>query len=120
MKRSYLKDFEIKVISKGAFIDEGVYPNTKYLVDVTTIRLNHVALNAWHSSVVMNCRECYDTDKEWEQYKAKCKSRRCECEKLITKSLGIDTNQGSVSVTQSLSEIFTVVHIREVKLNETH
>jgi hypothetical protein len=110
--------FALQVISKGAFVDDGTGNGSSYLVEVTTIRLNHIALNAWILSDCMNCRECYEDgaegDAQWEAHKAEYKARREAWNAKIVEALGIDPEAGSVCITQSLSEVFTIVHIREI------
>jgi hypothetical protein len=61
----------------------------------------------------MNCRECYDTNEEWEAHKAKYAERHEAVKAQIVETLEIDSTKGSVSITQSQSEVFTVVHISE-------
>ena len=110
--------FAIQVISKGAFVDGGVGDGSYYLVEVTTIRLNHVALNAWILSDCLNTRDCYKDGEEgnsqWEAHKAEYDERRKDWNKQIIGALEIASDAGSVSITQSQSEVFTVVHIRKV------
>lgn len=108
--------FALQVISKGSFVDaEG---DISFLVEATTVRLNHVALNAWLLSEMMNVRECYadgaEGDVEWEAHKAEYAERRRVWKEQVIKSLDVDPRAGSVSITQSQSEVFTVVHIRKV------
>ncbi|AFQ46243.1 hypothetical protein [Desulfosporosinus meridiei] len=40
-------EFALQVIAKGAFVDKGTYVDSSYLVEATTVCLNHIALNAW-------------------------------------------------------------------------
>ncbi len=107
-------EFAIQLMAKGSFIDNSTGDGTQYLVEAFTIRLNYVALNAWILSETMNCRECYDTDKEWEDHKAEYQSRLEAWDEKIVDILGIDPNAGSVSIKQAQSEVFTVVHIRKI------
>jgi hypothetical protein len=115
-KRFEGNDFAIQVISKGAFVDEGTGNENSYLVETATIRLNHVALNAWILSETMNCRECYDTNEEWEAHKAEYAERRKAWKAQILEALEleIDSDKESVSITQSQSEVFAVVHIKKI------
>lgn len=110
--------FAMQVISKGSFIDDGVGDGRLYLVEAATIRLNHIALNEWILSEVFNCRDCYENgetgDAQWEAHKAEYAERRRVWTERITKALEIDSDAGSVSITQAQSEVFTVVHIREI------
>lgn len=107
-------EFSLQVVSKGSFVD---YPGGgySYLVDTTVIRLNHIAVNDWILSENLNCRECYETDDEWEAHKAQKAAQRKAFNAKITDALGINTNNGSVCITQSQSDVFTVVYIREIK-----
>jgi hypothetical protein len=107
-------EFVIQIISKGSFVDNGTGNGSSFLVEATTVRMNHIALNAWILSETMNCRECYDTDEEWKAHKVKYEKRREAVKAQILEALEIDSNKGSVSITQSLSEVFTVVHIRKI------
>ena len=106
-------EFAIQVISKGSFVDNAGDGHT-FLVEATTIRLNHVAQNAWIMSQTMNCRECYDTNEEWETYKSEITERGKVWKTQIIEAIEIDSAKGSISITQSQSEVFTVVHIRKI------
>ena len=107
-------EFAIQVIAKGAFVDEGTGNGKSYIVEATTIRMNHVALEAWIMSQTMNHRECYETQGEWEAHQAKYAERRKVVTAQIAEALEIDSTKGGFSITQSQSEVFTVVHICEV------
>ena len=107
-------EFVVQLMAKGSFADNGAGGDRSYLVEAYTLRLNHIALNAWILSETMNHRECYDTDQEWEAHKAEYKARRNAVNEQIIEALDIDPSAGSVSITQSQSEVFTVVNIREV------
>ena len=111
-----MKDFEVKVISEGWFVDTAVGPGASFLVEVYVIRLNHVALNDYILSGTMNCRDCYDTDEEWEEHKVEYEARRNEFNKRVVDALYLNPDRvgGSVKITQSQSEIFTVVHTRKL------
>jgi hypothetical protein len=109
-------EFAIQVIAKGSYVDNGSGGGKSFLIETTTIRMNHVALNAWILSTMFNFRECYETDKEWEAYKAEKESQSKAVNSQIIDALGIkiDADKESVCITQSLSEVFTVVHISDV------
>ena len=68
-----------------------------------------------------NCRECYvdgeKGDRDWEAHKAKMKERSEAFKAQIIYDLGIDIIDSSVCITQALSEVFTVVHIRDITKN---
>ncbi len=111
-------EFVIQLLAKGSFIDNGTGDGHSYLIEAYTLRLNHVALNAWIMSGTLNCRECYEDgpagDAEWEAHKAKYAERRKVLKVQITEALGIGEDDGSFSITQAQAEIFTVVHITKV------
>lgn len=112
-----LKDgFEIQLLAKGSFIDSATGNNRVYLVEAFTIRLNYVALNDWFLSQTSNCRECYDTDEEWEAHKAEYETRREQWNKRVVSALGIDPEAKGVNIAQVVSEVFAVVHIKELPL----
>lgn len=114
------KDFEadtfaIQVVARGSYIDDGVGNGKSYLINTYVIRLNHVALNDWILSEVKNSPDVFNSLGEWENHKAKYKVRRETWNNKIIDSLGIDGYTGSVCITQSQSEVFTVVRIRELQ-----
>lgn len=83
-------------------------------METSTIRLNHIALNEWGDAQVHNCRECYDTDQEWQDYLAMKKARLNIFKKKIAAAVGYDPDAIGVSVIQVVSEVFSVAHIHEV------
>lgn len=109
-------EFAIQIMAKGSFVD--IEGDKQYLIEATTMRLNHVALNAWLDSEMLNCRSCYETGeqgrKEWEAHKAEYAERRKIWKERLLQALDIDAKPEKVSITQSLSEVFTVVYIREI------
>jgi len=111
------EQFGVEVIAKGSFVDTSVGKNSVYLVEAYTLRLNHVALNAWLMSETMNCRECYQDgiagDAEWKAHKEKYAKRREMWNSQIIKAIGL-YDDGSINITQSQSEVSTVVHITKV------
>ncbi len=66
----------------------------------------------------MNDRECYDSDQEMDNHVADYKIKRTAVEARIFELLNIDKRNGTVTITQSQSEIFTVVHIYGIKKRE--
>ena len=75
-------------------------------------------MNAWCRSETMNCRDCYETDEEWEEHLEKYKEKRYNVKKMILESLGMDAEPEQVSICQVVSEVFTAVHISEVRDGE--
>lgn len=111
-------EFEIQLMSKGSFVDNGYGHVPAFLIEAFTIRLNHIALNDWVMSEMMNVRECYGTNEEWEEHKTEIKEKHETWNRRIIEALDIDLKAGSASITQSKSEIFTVVYIRKIAQEE--
>jgi len=69
---------------------------------------------------MLNCRDCYEAgakgDAEWEAHKVEYKNKRAAVKGNIISDLGIDTEKGSVSITQAIAEVFTVVNIWELSI----
>jgi predicted ATPase len=113
------KDFEgsafaIQLVAKGSYVDNGVGDGKSYLIETYVIRLNHVAHNEWILSEVMSSPDAFNSREGWEAYIAKYNARRETWNSKIVDSLGIDGEVGGICITQSQSEVFTVVHIREL------
>lgn len=109
--------FEVKLIAKGSFVDSE--PGNLFLVETYTIRLNHIALNDWLLSECHNCRECYIDgevgDAQWKAYQAERAELRKMWTDQIIAAIAINVGEGSICITQALSEVFTVVHITEME-----
>jgi hypothetical protein len=114
MKNFNSDTFTIQLIAKGSFVDNSAGSTNTYLVEVFTLRLNHIAFNEWLLSEMLSKHDCFNTTKEWEAHKAKYKARRDTVNMKIIEALGIDPESGSVSITQLLSEVFTVIYIRKM------
>lgn len=98
--------FRIEVVTEGQFVDCG------YLIKTIVIRVNPDAMNEYISSGVLNTRYTYETMKEWEAYKEEKAKRRQEWEGKVAEKLGIVKGEtDSLVISQSLSEIFTVVYM---------
>lgn len=112
-------DFAAEIISKGCFCDDN--PNFRgavYLIETTVLRLNPVACNEWLPTVALNGRNSYDTEEEWQKYCKDKEAMQKAFEDKIAAICGYDSSAGSISVTQSVSEIFTVVYIHKIKEGE--
>lgn len=98
--------FKIEVITEGQFVDCG------YLIKMVVIRVNPDAMNEYISSGVLNTRDVYETTEEWNAYKEEKAKRRQEWERKVAEKLGIVEGEvDSLVISQSLSEIFTVVYM---------
>lgn len=102
MNRVYGDDFGFETVTEGTFEDQGCKVKT------IVVRLSASAMNEWIMSSVLNCRETYDTYNEWETYKEKKNQQRIEWNKKILQKLGFTQSEG-FSISQSVSEIFTIV-----------
>lgn len=109
--------FALQIIARGSYLDTPFGDETTYSVEVITIRLNHVALQKWILSECFNTRNCYEDgeagDAQWKAHKAKQTKLREQWKARVLVALGIDLNPESegISITQSQSEVFTVVRI---------
>ena len=106
-------EFDVEVISRGSYLDNSTGDGKTWKIEVITLRMNHIALNKWLLSECLNCRDCYSTDEEWQAHRAEKKAEREAWAAEITNILKIG-EAGGVSITQSQSEIFTLVHIYEI------
>lgn len=96
--------FGFKVIATGEFIDQG------YLITVHSIRLSPEALNVWYTSKVRDHPSFHETIEAWKAYKAEKERLRREWEDRIAKFIGYESGRdSSFCVTQSVSEIFTII-----------
>ena len=109
-----MEEFALQVIAKGSYIDCDTGSGKTYLIEAYTLRLNHVALNAWLLSISFNSRDCYASNEEWIAHKVIYQRRHDAVIKQIVAALKIDLSVGSVQVTQALSEVFTAVYIKEI------
>lgn len=117
MNNIFEKDqFCVQIISAGSFLDTDPSFNGKiFLVETTTVRLNHIAMNEWIDVQIHNCRDCYDTDQEWQEYLSLKKNRENNFRAKIAAAIGLEAAVENISVTQAVSEVFTVVYIHEAK-----
>ncbi len=97
-----MEKFDFEVITEGSFEDAG------YTISTIVIRLNPAAMNEYIMSLNMNCRECYETEEEWEKHKAQKTAERMAWERKILDRLKFTGDTG-YSITEAVSEIFTVV-----------
>ena len=102
----------VEIITHGSTIDDDPgFKGKVFTIETWTVRLNHVALNECVlSSPNFIDRFCYESEEEYQQKKAEQECKRENVEKKIGQLLGID---GDYTVSQNISEIFTVVQIRE-------
>ncbi len=102
------EEYGLQVIAEGSFTDEG------YSIRTVTIRLNGAAMDGYIMSGKWNIGDVYETSAEYKEYIRKKELARKEWEKKILGMLGIEEEAGC-SITRALSEIFTVVQVRQDK-----
>lgn len=113
MKAVDNEKFDVEIVTEGQFVDQG------YLVKTIVIRLNSVAMNEFILSDILNCRECYETENEWQEYKAKKTKKREEWENKILQKFGfVKNDKNSVCIAENVSEIFTVVIMERLENGE--
>lgn len=100
--------FKVEVIAQGQFEDCGL------LIHTTVIRLNPDAMNEWLDSDTWNYRSCYVREEAWQAYKEKTEADREEVKNKIAKALGIQNIEEGFTVTQNVSEIFTVIDMIKI------
>lgn len=109
-------EFALQVITKEQALD--YVGDKKFFIQIITVRLSPIALNAWILSSMLNSMDCYETVKEWEEYKARVAAKRKKFREQILKILGIKAEEKRVSINQSLSEFFTVIYIKDCGRNQ--
>ena len=106
-----LNFFAIEVFAHGKTQD--IFPGgDTYTLEAWTIRMNPVALNAWHDSSPVDVSEwewIAESKEQAEIIRDAHEAKRAEVIDNIRKALEID--QDGITVTHCLSEIFTVVRI---------
>lgn len=113
MKAVDNEKFDVEIVTEGQFVDQG------YLVKTIVIRLNSVAMNEFILSDILNCRECYETENEWQEYKTKKTKKREEWENKILQKFGfVKNDKNSFCIAENVSEIFTVVIMERLENGE--
>lgn len=111
MSLNEAKEMNIKVLSKGAFIDN--VDGQLFQIDTMTLSISRYALDKyWHVQVI-NDRMCYSTNEEWQDYLNRKEKLLNDWKLTIAKLAGIESTEG-VTIVQVVSEIFSLVHIFKV------
>ena len=104
----------IQIVAKGAILDTEM--NEHFLVEATTIRVNHVILNEWLNTNPMLCDPPEDfglSREEYNQRLAERQKRRKKLEDQVAADLRIDRAQGSFAMERIVAEFFTIVTMRK-------
>lgn len=113
-------DFIVKVLSRGSCIDSQAGDGAVYQIETYTLRLNHVALNAYLLSEMMNSRECYADGPEGrallDDHIKEYADRRREWRYKIARQIGCNPDAGSFVATQLVAEFFGAIWMREIRV----
>ena len=115
-----LNEFGLEVLNQTQI--EDTQPHEKLLnvhsillIHIINVRINSTALNAYIGATFKNSRDCYETQEEYLDYVKEMDTRMELWEKTFIKHLGITVREeDSISVTQNLSEFFTVVYMKNL------
>ena len=117
-------EFTIQIIARGSVVDTQTEWSRKshqlvdvsYLVETFTIRLNHIAQNAWVDSELRYYDPDWDgvTREERERLNKERAERREAFKRQIQEDIGFDEAQGSFTVNQIIAEFFAVVTMRRI------
>ena len=105
----------LEVIATGSTVDNDPgFGGKEYRITTWTFRLNHIGLKAWiDSKPDVWSPYVYTSEGQYEELKALHESMREDLTRQIRDLLGASAN-GSFSVTQNVTEIFTAVQIEKV------
>ncbi len=110
------QDFKVEVLSRGSCIDRD--GGKVFQIDTFTLRLNHVALNEYLLSEMMNSRKCYSNDELgmalWRDHRIKMVARRKTWKAKMLEALRIGPSDSSMVIKQIQAEFFGAVWIRDV------
>ena len=108
------KDFAIDIVAEGSFVDvsDGL-SSVIYQNETKTIRLNRVAMHEWRECVIVEEPEDFETRVEYYTYVDEKMELRANFENKLRHAMGYD-DWDSFIVKQVLSEIFTVVAVKEI------
>lgn len=93
----------LQLISTGEYIDDNPgHGGDTYAVRVYVLRLNPFTLNEWWKSQILNHRNTYGTEEEWEAYKAGKEKPQTAFKEKVADFLKVDLSLGSLCVTQEV------------------
>ncbi|MDE5755027.1 MAG: hypothetical protein K2H89_10895 [Oscillospiraceae bacterium] len=111
-----LSDFGLEVLNQIQIEDTQEKRGYSVMIHIINIRLNPVALNAYIGSTCKNSRDCYETKEEYFDHVKEMDIRMELWEKTLIEHLGIKVREeDGISVTQNVSEFFTVVYMENLK-----
>lgn len=107
-------EFAIEIIAEGSFVDvPGGLSDSVYQVETKTIRLNHIALDEWDRSEIVEELEDFETRVEYHNYIDEKMELRANFKSKLRQAMGYD-DWSTFVIERVLSEIFTVVAIRDI------
>lgn len=110
--------FSIEVLAKGGFLDhDDGYGDTTYKVVTYTLRLNHVALDAYWKSIATKDGLDFEEHQKYLDYLAEKDVAKVVFENKIAELLDVnpDHEKQSFAIRQVVSEIFTAVTMQTVQ-----
>ena len=108
-------EFLVQVISRGSFVDTpGGRPPQRYLIHTWTLRLNWYALNSYYDGMSRNPPECYETEAEYQEYKAEKDAKQAAWERQLLEAIGLGSVEKGYSIGQIVSEIFGVTYMEKI------
>lgn len=106
----------IEVIATGSTIDNDPSFTTPFRISTWSFRMNHIGVNRWHDSYEVYWNACeFEDRQEYEAKKQRHEEARQQLEDEIRGLLNLTESDGSFSITQNVSEIFTAVLIEKTK-----
>ena len=108
------KDFALQIMSVGSFVDDKSCEDALFQVEAITVRLNQAALGEYSLVQMSNCRNCYDTDAEWNAYQEKKKLQMDGWKRKVLSAIGLDYDLKGITIQQVQTEVFTIVRIWKI------
>ena len=107
-------EFGVQIIAKGAYEDAPYGNGDIYTVEVTTLRLNPVALNEWQSANAYGSSDSFETDAEWRLHDDEKRAQQEAFNQKIVCLLSLNEKVSKATITQAQAEVFAVVQIWKV------
>lgn len=110
-----LDEVGMEVLSETKYEDK--FPNVyNVMVHIINVRMNSQAISAYYDAKSQNDRFCYETHQEYLDHVEEMNARMKLWEKKIQELAGITVREEEgFSVTQNVSEFFTIVYMENIK-----
>ena len=115
MKDYKLDEVGMEVLSETKYEDK--FPNVyNVMVHIINVRMNSQAVSTYYDAKCKNDRFCYETHQEYLDHVEEMNARMKLWEKKIQELAGITVREEEgFSVTQNVSEFFTIVYMENIK-----